>query len=70
MIPEHPSNNMSVYMEPLIDDLVCAWEEGVWHTTGLQRQTSEHMFGTTTPCMTYRRTGYSTTGVSTGSSLA
>ena len=21
---------MSVYMEPLIDDLVHAWEEGVW----------------------------------------
>ena len=30
IIPEHPGNNMSVYMEPLIDDLVHAWEEGVW----------------------------------------
>ena len=30
IIPEHPGNNMSVYMEPLIDDLVRAWEEGVW----------------------------------------
>ena len=30
IIPEHSENNMSVYMEPLIDDLVCAWEEGVW----------------------------------------
>ena len=30
IIPEHPGNKMSVYMEPLIDDLVKAWDEGVW----------------------------------------
>ena len=30
IIPEHPGNNLSVYMEPLIDDLIHAWEEGVW----------------------------------------
>ena len=30
IIPEHLGKNMSVYMEPLIDDLVHAWEEGVW----------------------------------------
>ena len=30
IIPEHLGNNMSVYMEPLIDDLIRAWEEGVW----------------------------------------
>ena len=30
IIPEHPGNKMSVYMEPLIDDLIKAWEEGVW----------------------------------------
>ena len=30
IILEHPVNKMSVYMEPLIDDLVKAWEEGVW----------------------------------------
>jgi len=30
IIPGHPGNNMSVYMEPLIDDLLSAWEEGVW----------------------------------------
>ena len=30
IIPGHPGNNMSVYMEPLIDDLLRAWEEGVW----------------------------------------
>jgi hypothetical protein len=29
----------------------------------LQRQTSECMFGTSTPCMTYRRMGYSAPGV-------
>jgi hypothetical protein len=26
----HPGNKMGVYMEPLIDELVRAWEEGVW----------------------------------------
>ena len=26
IIPEHPGNKMSVYMEPLIDDLFKAWE--------------------------------------------
>ena len=30
IIPEHPGNKMSVYMEPLIDELIKAWEEGVW----------------------------------------
>ncbi|KAG8082401.1 hypothetical protein GUJ93_ZPchr0014g46908 [Zizania palustris] len=27
--PEYPGKNMSVYMEPLMDDLVHAWEDGV-----------------------------------------
>jgi hypothetical protein len=26
----HPGNKMGVYMEPLIDELERAWEEGVW----------------------------------------
>jgi hypothetical protein len=30
IIPGHPGNKMGVYMEPLIDELLCAWEEGVW----------------------------------------
>ena len=30
IIPGHPGNNMSVYMEPLIDDLLRAWDDGVW----------------------------------------
>jgi hypothetical protein len=30
IIPGHPGNKMGVYMEPLIDELVHAWEEGVW----------------------------------------
>jgi hypothetical protein len=36
----------------------------------LRRQTSKCMFGTSTPCMTYRRMGYSTPGVFTVSSYA
>jgi hypothetical protein len=35
------------------------------YMTELQGQTSECMFGTTTPCMTSSRMGYSTPGVST-----
>jgi hypothetical protein len=30
IIPGHLGNKMGVYMEPLVDELVCAWEEGVW----------------------------------------
>jgi hypothetical protein len=30
IIPGHLGNEMAVYMEPLIDELVRAWEEGVW----------------------------------------
>jgi hypothetical protein len=30
IIPEHPGNKMGVYIELLIDELVCASEEGVW----------------------------------------
>jgi hypothetical protein len=30
IIPGHPGNKMGVYMEPLINELVRAWEEGVW----------------------------------------
>ena len=29
IIPGYPGDNMSVYMEPLIDDLLRAWEDGV-----------------------------------------
>jgi hypothetical protein len=36
----------------------------------LRRQTSKCMFGTGTPCMTYRRMGYSVPGVFTVSSHA
>jgi hypothetical protein len=38
--------------------------------TELRRQTSECMFGTSTPCMTYRPMGYSVSGVFTVSSHA
>ena len=27
--PEYPGKNMSVYMEPLVDDLLLAWQQGV-----------------------------------------
>jgi hypothetical protein len=30
IISEHLGNNMGVFMEPVIDELVRAWEEGVW----------------------------------------
>jgi hypothetical protein len=50
-------------MEPLIDELVHAWEEGYGCMTELRRQTSKCMFGTSTPCMTYQHMGYSAPGV-------
>jgi hypothetical protein len=30
IIPRHSGNKMGVYMEPVIDELVRAWEEGLW----------------------------------------
>jgi hypothetical protein len=30
IIPGHPGSNMGVYMEPLWDELISAWEVGVW----------------------------------------
>jgi hypothetical protein len=30
IIPEHPGNNMGVFIEPMFDELIEAWEEGVW----------------------------------------
>ena len=54
---------MSVYMEALIDDLVRAWEEGVWTYDRATKTKSECMFGTSTPCMTCRRMGYSADGL-------
>jgi hypothetical protein len=30
IILEHPENSMGVFIEPVIDELVHAWEEGVW----------------------------------------
>jgi hypothetical protein len=44
--------------------------KGYGRMTELRRQTSKCMFGTSTPCMTYRRMGYSAPGVFTVSSHA
>jgi hypothetical protein len=44
--------------------------KGYGRMTELRRQTSECMFGTSTPCMTYWRMGYSAPGVFTVSSHA
>jgi hypothetical protein len=44
--------------------------KGYGGMTKLQRQTSKCMFGTSTTCMTYRRMGYSASGVFTVSSHA
>jgi hypothetical protein len=63
---------MGVYMEPLIDELVrdCIGRKGYGRMTELRRQTLKCMFGTSTPCMTYRHMGYSASGVFTVSSHA
>jgi hypothetical protein len=70
IIPGHPRSNMGVFMEPVIGELIYAWEKGYGHTTELQKQASKYMFGTTIPCMTSWRMGYSLPGVFTRSSHA
>jgi hypothetical protein len=44
--------------------------KGYGRMTKLRRQTSKCMFGTSTPCMNYRRIGYSVPGAFTVSSHA
>jgi hypothetical protein len=70
IIPGHSGNKMGVYMEPVIDKLVLAWEDGVWRMIELRGQTSKCMFDTSTPCMTYRRMSYSAPSLFTVSSHA
>jgi hypothetical protein len=59
---------MGVYMEPLIDELVRAWEEGVWTYDRATKTNFKMHVCTSTPCMTYQRMGYFVTGVFTVSS--
>ena len=70
IIPGHPGNNMGVFMEPILMNWSVLGRKEYGHMTELQRKTSKCMFGTTTPCMTSWRMGYSTPGVFTGSSHA
>jgi hypothetical protein len=30
IIPGHPGNKMGVFMEPIYDELIIAWKDGVW----------------------------------------
>jgi hypothetical protein len=39
IIPGHPGSNMGVYMEPLWDELISAWEVGVWTYDQAKRAT-------------------------------
>jgi hypothetical protein len=39
IIPGHPGSNMGVYMEPLWDELIGSWEEGVWTYDRAKRAT-------------------------------
>jgi hypothetical protein len=39
IIPGHPGSNMGVFMEPLWDELISAWEEGVWTDDRAKRST-------------------------------
>jgi hypothetical protein len=56
IIPGHPGNKMGVYMEPLIDELVYSWEEGVW-TYGRAMKTNFKMH------VWYQYSMYDLTGV-------
>jgi hypothetical protein len=52
IIPGHPGNNMGVFIEPVIDELVCAWEEGVWTYDRATKTNFKMHVWYTTPCMT------------------
>ena len=61
---------MGVFMEPVFDELVRAWDEGVWTYDRATKKNFKMHVGTTTPYMTSWRMGYSAPGVFTGSSHA
>jgi hypothetical protein len=61
---------MGVYMEPLIDELVRAWEEGVWTYDQATKTNFRMHVWYQYSIMTYRRMGYSAPRVFTVSSHA
>jgi hypothetical protein len=61
---------MSVYMQPLIDELEVLGKMRYVLMIELQGQTSKCTCGTCTPSMTIWRMGYSADGVFTGSGHA
>ena len=70
IIPGHPGNKMGLFMEPLIDELILAWEKGVLtYDRATKKNFTMHVWSTT-PCMTSWRIAYSARGVFTGSSHA
>ena len=66
----HPGDNMGVFMEPVIAELVHAWEEGVWTYNRATKKNFKMHVWYHTPCMTSWRMGYSAPGVFTESSHA
>jgi hypothetical protein len=67
IIPGHPGNNMGVFMEPLIDELVRAWEEGVWTYDRATKTNFKIHVWYQYSLMTCWCMEYSTPGVFTGS---
>jgi hypothetical protein len=65
IIPGHLGNKMDVYMEPLIDELVRAWEEGVWTYDRATKANFKMHVWYQYSMHDYRRMGYSTSGVFT-----
>jgi hypothetical protein len=61
---------MGVFIEPLIDELILAWEKRVLTYDRATKKNSQCMCGTTTPFMTSWFMAYSARGVFTGSSHA
>ena len=47
--PNYPGKNLSVYMQPIVDDLNLSWHHG---KLTYRRQTSTCKFGCSIPCMT------------------
>ena len=70
IIPRHLGNKMGVFMEPLIDESILAWEKGVLTYDQATKKNFIMHGGTTTPCMTSWCMAYSMCGVFTGSSHA
>jgi hypothetical protein len=67
IIPGNPGNKMGVYMEPIYDELISAWNEDVWTYDRATKMNFRMYVWYQYSMHDFLAYGYSSAGVSTGS---